>query len=387
MAAELWTFKDALDHLLDSYTSDLSERNKRLARRAIFETCREIANFRNWTYYNKRGKLTTVASQTTGTITYVNSTRIVTLVGATFPTDAAYYELLIDDVRYEIESYTDTTHVVLSSTVNPGADISAASEYTLYRDTYPLPDDFMAMGSLVDATSGGRRLTCASVNDVVTANRRIGSTGEPMMFAVTRVAENQGGLGLLFSASPNSARTYDFSYQARPRALGTEAYQIGSVTSSAGLTTLSGTGTAFAAAHAGCVIRLSSSADKLPTPLIGGPQNDLNPFAYQRVIKTVDSTTALTLDSSIATTLTAVKYIISDPIDVEAGAMMTAFLRLLEAQYARLSGRKDAPEKEKQAQASLWAAASADNRTMFSEDYPRGTGSLADISLGVSNAE
>ena len=382
--SEIWTYQDCIESVVDAFNGELSDRCKRFARRAIAEALREIANTRTWSYFYRRGKITTVAQQTTGSITYVHATRTATLSGATFPADAQYYELLISGIRYEIDSYTDSTNVVLSSSQNPGADISTATSYSLLRDTYPLPDDFVTMGTLMDATDGCRQIPQATVNDITLSNRAIRSPGVPNLYAVTKVAENQGGIGVIFSPPPSAARVYDFAYQARPRPLATEQYKAGTVTSAAASALLTGTGTAFAAAHVGSVIRLSGSSTVLPTSIIGGLSNDFNPFAYQRVIKAVNSASgagALTLDSAIDATLTGVKYTISDPIDIEPGAMHTAFLRLAEAQYAQLIGRADAIPRRKTAEMTLYEAASADNRLMSGADNPLGrhaTGTLAD---------
>lgn len=383
---EVWTYRDAVDHVLDAFQSEQSPRNQRNARRAVLEAYRDIAEHRVWSYFNRRGSVTTVASQSTGTITYVHSTRTVTLTGATFPTNARYYELIISGIRYDIDTYVDSTHVTLTVASNPGADISTDTTYLLYRDTYPLPDDFMQMGTLVDATNSGRPMQLVSVDFILRSNRSVRSAGIPLFYAVTKVAENQGGLGIIFSPTPNSARTFDFMYQARPRALQTEMYCTGLASVTSGSADVTGNAsTAWASKHAGCVLRLSADGVSLPTSLAGSPNNDLNPCAAQGVVYSVGGVSAITLAESATQTLSNVKYTLSDPLDLEPGAMHTAFLRMAELAYAIIGGREDASIRRKRAEEALYNACAADNRNNLPSEPLRGTGTLADIVASVGN--
>ena len=80
---------------------------------------------------------------------------------------------------------------------------------------------------------------------------------------------------------------------------------------------------------AGSIVRLSSTTADDPTGLVGA-----KPFAMERTIMSVESATTLTVDSTFTDTLSGVKYLISDPVDVDEGAMLTAFLRCCEKQVA-----------------------------------------------------
>ena len=117
---------------------------------------------------------------------------------------------------------------------------------------------------------------------------------------------------------------------------------------SAGSTTVTGTGTSWSAGlHQGAILRVSSSSQRLPTSLVGVRQDNLlNPYVAQRTIVKVNSATSITVDASIDTTYTGVMYTISDPIDLETTSMMTAFFRLVELELARLLTRQDVPQRE-----------------------------------------
>jgi hypothetical protein len=62
-----------------------------------------------------------------------------------------------------------------------------------------------------------------------------------------------------------------------------------------------------------------------------------NPYAFQTSVLTYGSATALTLLDVANAAYSGVKYTLSDPLDIEDGAMFTAFLRLAEARYSRMA--------------------------------------------------
>jgi hypothetical protein len=310
----------------------------------------------------------------------------VTLVGATFPTNAKYYEIMISGIRYDIDTYVDSTHVTLTVASNPGADIAVATTYILYRDTYPLPDDFIQMGTLVDATNAGRQMQLVPVDYILRSNRAIRTVGVPLLYAVTKVYENQGSLGIVLSPTPNSARTFDFMYQVRPRALQTEVYSTGTVSVTSGADAVTGSGTTvWTSKHVGCLLRFSPDAQSLPTSLAGSPTNDSNPYAIQGIVSAVGGVNSITLADNATQTLASVKYTLSDPIDIEAGAMFTAFLRLCERAYAVLTGRTDIAARQQLADRALYNAVCADGRNNTIGEPLRGTGSLADLVSSVGN--
>ena len=144
----------------------------------------------------------------------------------------------------------------------------------------------------------------------------------------------------MFGPPPSSARTYDFMAEVSPRPLKVEKYAEGTIATTSGSATVTGTSTEFSDAHVGCVIRISDNGISEPTSLVGGidpePDGSDRPYQYQHIIKSVESTTSLTLESTVAGTLSGVKFVISDPLDIEPGAMFTYFQRLCEFEFAHL---------------------------------------------------
>lgn len=140
----LLTFSDVVEHVRSILGSNASTDVTRDARRAIINAYDEFAAARRWTYYIGRGRVNTVAPYSTGTITYTHSTRTLTLASGTWPTWASYGVVLIASVPYEVASRTSDSVLILSVNSNPGANVAAGTTYTIYRDKYPMPADFLA---------------------------------------------------------------------------------------------------------------------------------------------------------------------------------------------------------------------------------------------------
>jgi hypothetical protein len=114
----------------------------------------------------------------------------------------------------------------------------------------------------------------------------------------------------------------------------------------------------------GAIMRLSTSTGQEPTSMIGGLGNLDNPFNHQRLIIAAPTSTTLTLNASVDT-LTSVKYTISDPIDIEPGAMLLAFQRLCDAEYAMQLNVEKWAERRAIADRDLRLAMENDRRTTY----------------------
>lgn len=330
-----------------------------------------MGNAAYWSYYRRRAVINTVACQTTGTVTFTYATRTVTLTGATFPTDVRYYRLIIGNTSYDIASYTDSTHIVLPETSNPGADVSS-STYTLYKSEYPLPTDFRRLVGLFDTLQ--RRLIeiISDSTDQMLQVAALWSPGVPLFAAIRNTGNYLDRISLVFAAAPVDARPYDLLYDARPRPFVIpEKYSDGTVSTSG--TALTGSSTAFPSNCAGCVMRFSSNASDEPTGPFGslvGNQNVDNPPAFSSQVLKYTSGTSLTLVDAPSTDFSGVKYTLSDPVDVEDGAMWTAFLRMAEAHYARMMNYENRTEREAAAQLALLVAKENDVRTLDKRQLP-----------------
>ncbi len=168
---------------------------------------------------------------------------------------------------------------------------------------------------------------------------------------------SMGTMVMALYPAPDNVYPLEFIYRRRPRALLIDKYQDGTVATNNN-TTVTGTGTAWAAKHIGSVLRISSDNVDYPTGPFG-----VNLAAYEQIITAVGSATSLTIDSTIPAVGGPFKYTISDPVDIEDGAMLTAFLRGCERQIAIRRVMKDRPDAFALYERALMEARDADVRT------------------------
>jgi hypothetical protein len=86
-----------------------------------------------------------------------------------------------------------------------------------------------------------------------------------------------------------------------------------------------------------------------------------NPYIYERRIDSITDSNTLVVDSLIPA-LSGVRYEISDPIDVEPGAMFTAFLRCCEWQLGCVMRWDDRKDLYEQYQLAMQDAATVDEQ-------------------------
>lgn len=110
------------------------------ADRIIRSGRRKLFSAHDWSFLEIEHDINILEPQDTGTVEVVAG--VVTLTGATFPTDAVGQHIAIDGSIYRIGVYTDTTHVTLENT---SVDVDALTEYKLYFTRYSLPANFSAI--------------------------------------------------------------------------------------------------------------------------------------------------------------------------------------------------------------------------------------------------
>jgi len=362
----LLTYRDCVRQLMDLTENDANENIRRDARRAVLEAIDEFPSAHEWTYYYARGRITTVASYNTGTIAYDHAggaaERLVTLTDGTWPSWAAYGTILIDSVPYEVATRESSTTLTLSVNSNPGADVAAEETYTIYRDIYPMPIDFISADQLTAFGSSISYPTYVHARDWLGAQRSNQSTGTPYAYTFLKDPNYSGALAVAFVDPPDAVYVYDFVYKRRPRLLVFEEYKEGTVSVTASSATVTGSGTTFTSDMVGSVIRLAGSATaNYPEALEWN-----NSYSVERVITAYTSATSVTVDAEFDSSLSGVKYIISDPVDLERGSMKNAFLRCCEKQasIARHFPIERQAKMEKAYMQALILAREADSRNM-----------------------
>lgn len=355
----LTTFHDLALHLLDFLGGATEEVNLRHARRAVLAGYREVAHSRNWAYYYKPGYLSTVASYDTGTITYTNSTRALTLASGAWPSWAASGVVLLNQQPYDVASRTSGSEIILSVNNNPGADIAAGTAYTLYQDVYPVAGDVARIGTLTNL-SGNLGCFYQDPDGWLSMHRVVRGPGLPTSYTIMPSPKFFGLLAFHFYPPPASVYRFSYIYQRKPRDLSIDLYNTGTVTAASASTTLTGSGTNWTSNMVGSVIRLGSgnTDDDVPTDPSGS-----NPAVVERTITAWASATAVTIDAVPGQDLTTVRYTISDPVDIEEGAMLTYTFRECERQLRIIKRLQSNNDEEKQHAEARMLAWEADSRT------------------------
>lgn len=338
----LLTFQDAVHHCLDFVGGDASAQAIRHARIAAKDALRDLHIASNWSYLYTFARLTTSAPYQTGTIDYDHTggtnERQVTLAGGIWPTWAAQGTIVISGTPYEVDKRVSNTVITLTSDSNPGADIAAGTTYKLYRDNYELPVDYK---SGFEFYANDQWHGMAYVHPKHWAFHRVRTdsteTGTPLIFTVMGATDSKNRLSIRVYPYPDRAYDYDYVYVRRPAELSVFEYKTGTVSTTSGSATVTGSGTSWNATHVGMVMRIKATdttvADGIAeTGPFGFDRNAY--YVHESLIDSVTNATTIVLKDSIPETLSGVKYVISSLVDIEGEAMTNAFNRLLEKNMA-----------------------------------------------------
>ena len=379
------TVQDAIEHLEDFFGADPSGTMARVARRAIRAALRDLANASNWSYYYYQGRLTINAVYSTGTITGDvtggANENMVTLASGTWPTWAGSGCLRVANVVYNVDQRISSTILTLKSDLAPATDIAAGTTYKLYQDSYILPEDFVASGDGFYENSWGM-MQFVRPDAWLRAHRYSDSgSSQPCLYTFMGDPRVPARLALRLFPQPLTATTLDYVYKRRPKQPQIDEYVTGTATTTSGSASVTGGGgTAWSSGMVGSLMRFYDTALHSPTGWEGG-----YPAVLERTIRSVTSATALTLTDTADRTLSAVKYRISDPIDVEDGAMAEAFLRCAEYHAGLLRRYEKMPMLKQAYVDALILAKEADSRSWASQSPSSGAwlGRLADMPLGA----
>ena len=369
MAAYLFTYADAINHCVRflqrrEVPNFNPAQDQGDIRRCIQQAHREISQRRAWAFLFKQGRLNLNATYSTGTVVYDYTggayERMLTLITGTWPTWSAGGTVRIDGVNHMVAERKSSSVITLDSVLCPVADI-ASTTYSIFQTAYSLPDDFVRMAS-PQAEDTWYGASWVSPEDWHGMERQDYQTGKVDSYTIARRNDSVGVLAALVYPAPDTAETWDFIYHSRPRQLVIAGYGEndckGTVTVSSGGTSVTGAQTAFSSSMIGSVMRFSGDGQTLPTNVDG-----FNPRAEESMVLAVASSTALTLSSAVSQTLTAVKYSISDPVNLDQ-AMTTLFLRCCEKHLSISFNLKDNGRIEKAYDEAYILATEADSRAL-----------------------
>lgn len=316
-APELLGYQDLIQRLQAYSQGGAGDAQMADIRQAIHSAYREVIGCHDWKYFQVRGRIVLAAAYDTGTIVYDHTggtyERQVTLSGGTFPDWARYGRLKISTDLYEVAERKTSTVLTLKSDSNPGADVSSTA-YTLYRNAYTLPGDMVTI-TRFQSDDGPWDLQRIDPVEFMQLEKRWQAASTPYCYSIMGSPDALGSFAIHFYPYPTAAENIDFIYRRRGRQLrytgfGT-ADRSGTVSGTAGFTSISATSGAFTSAMVGSLIRFGDTTNH-PDGLPG-----LNPYVEQKVIAAVTDANSLTTDTALDSTYTNVKYVITDPVDVD----------------------------------------------------------------------
>jgi len=319
------TYRDIVLRMKDYLGGNSKAATEREIRSAILDAYRDISDTYRWRRLHKVLILTTSAQYTTGTVSFDltggSEERLWTLSGGTWPAWADRGTILIGVNAWPVQRRLSDTTLQSPASVSPAADIAATS-FIFFQREYLLPEDFMAAGDAVPESAFSS--LPRSLQTISWLHRQSPATGVPYWYSLQADRHLPGRSALVLEPPPSNAATFGFVYRRRPRKLkysGFATRDSGGTITLAG-TTITGSGTSFAADMEGSVIRLSGNS-------IDHPDDDTgdNPYSFEGIISQVSDSETLTVfvnPDSVA--LSNVKYNISDPIDLR-DTLLNAFLR------------------------------------------------------------
>ena len=338
---ELMTFADVIDHLVDFNRANPSATHAAQIRRAIFLAYDNFANDHQWPYFYTQGRICTDSPYQEGQVSYDKSggsiERQLTLTGGTWPENAAFGQVIIGQVIYDVADRFNDTVLQLDIDLSPVADISTSS-YTWMRNQYPAPVDLRNIDKFYTPESW-HRIEYVHPREWMVAHRyNITSSNTPQWYTIIGSRDYMGALSIAFYPFPDSQVTVDFIYQRRPRPLRVERVQ-GTLNASTGdINANYVDGTAFSSRQIGGTIRLTESSGlEFPT----GREGE-NPYSEERIVMTVnDAGDQIEVDQQFLQQHSNSKFVISDPVDLEPGVMKSIFLRRCEMELALLTRMQD----------------------------------------------
>lgn len=358
-----FTVLDAIQHLFRWGGLGNTEASWELARMAVRSALEELASAYPWSYYHRRGTIALTGSDTGTTdfdLTGGTYERECNRSSGSFPTWAARGTIqLSDGFEYPVEDRKESGVLSLAEGAHPSGDL-ASTPYTLYRDSYELPND-VARCDRMFISENQEELEYLPPADFYRQKKKAGTTGVPKYWTMLGDADEPGRMLAQFLPYPGGTKTVYFVYQKRPREPLIDSYSYKTASSSS--TTVTGTETSFTSNMVGSIIRFGySNTDE-------GNQLDSQgqwfermamprPYIYERRITAYSSATSLTIDEAL--TSASVKFVISDPIDIEPIFMRRVFLRCAERQLSILNREAYLQEAERLYQQELQAAILAD---------------------------
>jgi hypothetical protein len=326
------TAQDLIDHLLTATGGGAQDGEHRAVRSAVVNGVREVMQTRPWLWHTRTGTFTTQQISTTATLTINSST-----ISVTSTTGFVVGRILVTSSN-GFFAYTPRIVSVNSSTNQVVLDRAATASGTatvLVQTYYDLPANVKDIDSLMTETVGTLHFY-VSPQEWMQLSVNTRGSGEPYYYTIMRSDTDTQRFQVRFVGVPQDGTVVHYTYRYIPAAIRLMGYEPscrqGTATVSGNSATVTITGNTLPLGMDYSAIRFGTATTE------ADPVGSLNPYVYEREIRARGSNTQLTVDSVMPTTLTSVKYTISDIIDCSP-QMWTAILSATEMWYARLAGK------------------------------------------------
>ena len=202
-----------------------------------------------------------------GTVSYTNSTRTMTLTGATWPSWVQYATIRIgDEAVYTVDGVIDSNNILLGVNTNPGQDLAAGTPYQCFRAIYTLPPDFLKL-YMPEQNVLFWKCRYVEPNQWYSLTSHLGVASTPFLCTIMSDPKLIGSYAIYFYPFPvcdgpgNSAGGI---YLAAPQNIRVTGYSpndyTGTISGTSGSATITGVGTNFSAQYIGSIFRPSAIA-------------------------------------------------------------------------------------------------------------------------------
>lgn len=347
------TYYDLVRHVLDMQSQMPEAQQRRYARQAVQNAQRDVLGAYEWNCLRSVGRFTSNGAYSTGTVDYTAATRELVLTGGTWPEWAAYGSVWLGRLLCDVSSRNSDTSLTLAYGGAPTGDLSDYA-YNLIRESYPLPCGVLRMDGFTSLSN----FTYPAFMELAewTRTRAYGSyMGIAQWFTFDGSDAFLQKSSIRISPPPSQDETFEYTYLRKPRDLRVEGEYSGTITGTNSSTTVAGTGTAFSALHVGCVLRLGSNNTDIPTASWGD-----TPGIEDRIVTSVSTNLSLTVDAPFSTGFSNVKYLITDPLDINPDVMLSAMQAMSLWKYAVMANQERRGELRQAADRAMMEARGAD---------------------------
>jgi hypothetical protein len=177
------------------------------ARMLLDNAYRTIMGTWDWSFNKVEDDFNSLVEKTDGTITLTNAANTIAGASTTFSSDYNGGYIIVDDTRYQVNTFTDTTTGTLTGTY--AGTTGGSKSYTLVKSHYELA----ASVSRIVTLTGGSQQSLIEVPpqylDNVDPSRQ--STGVPLYYAYVGIGATNEGRVIELWPAPSTALHYNYT--------------------------------------------------------------------------------------------------------------------------------------------------------------------------------